>query len=107
MGHLRRVIGVTLRDKQHRSEIPKARDVKPLLRIERSQLCWFGYVSRMSHKNGELIPSGYSLHPLESGPEFVQGPGGVLSPTLLGPVLVRSQQNYLRLLLIVRYFGSS
>jgi len=30
---------VTLRDKEHRSEIGKVRDVKPLLRIERSQLC--------------------------------------------------------------------
>jgi len=39
MGYLRRVLDVTLRDKEHRSEIRKARDVKPLLRIERSQLC--------------------------------------------------------------------
>jgi len=31
-------LGVTLRDKDHRSETRKARDVKPLLRIERSQL---------------------------------------------------------------------
>jgi len=44
------------------------------------------------------------LHPRESGPEVVQGPGGVTtSPTLLGPVLVWShvlvwsQQNYLKL----------
>ena len=48
--------------------------------------------------------SGYSLHPRESGPKFVQRPGSVtISPTLLGPVLVWSQQNYLILLLIVRY----
>ena len=39
MGYLRRVLGVTLRDKEHRSEIRKARDVKALIRIERSQLC--------------------------------------------------------------------
>ena len=39
MGCLRRVLGVALRDKEHRSEIRKAREVKPLLRIERSQLC--------------------------------------------------------------------
>jgi len=38
MGYLRRVLAVTLRDKEHRSEISKARDVKPLLRIDRSQL---------------------------------------------------------------------
>jgi len=39
VGNLRRVLGVTLRNKKHRSEIGKTRDVKPLLRIERSQLC--------------------------------------------------------------------
>jgi len=39
MGYLRRVLGVAIRDKERRSEIGKARDVKPLLRIERSQLC--------------------------------------------------------------------
>jgi len=36
---LRKVLGVTLRDKEHRSEIGIARDVKPLLQIERSQIC--------------------------------------------------------------------
>jgi len=39
MGYLGKVLGVTLRDKEYRSEIRKARDVKPLFRIERSQLC--------------------------------------------------------------------
>ena len=39
MGYLRRVQGVTLCDKEHRSEIREARNAKPLLRIERSQLC--------------------------------------------------------------------
>jgi len=39
MGYLQRVPGVTLRDKEHRSEFGKTRDVTPLLRIERSQLC--------------------------------------------------------------------
>jgi len=29
MGYLRRVLGVTLHDKEHRSDIGKARDVKP------------------------------------------------------------------------------
>jgi len=36
MEHLRRFPGVTLRDKEHRSEIREARNVKPLFRIERS-----------------------------------------------------------------------
>jgi len=39
MGYLRRDLGVTLHDKAHRPEIRKAQDVKPLLRIERSQQC--------------------------------------------------------------------
>ena len=44
----------------------------------------------------------------ESGPKVVQGPGGVTtSPTVLGPVLVWSQRNYLRLLLTLGYFKSS
>jgi len=52
----------------------------------------------------EVSPSGYTLHPRESGPEVVHGPGGMTtSLILLGPVLVWSQQNYLRLLLTVRY----
>jgi len=47
------------------------------------------------------------LNPRESGPEDVKGPGGVTtSPTLLGPVLVLSKQNYLKLLLAVTYFKS-
>jgi len=95
MGYLRRVLCVTLRDKEHRSEIRKAQDVKPLLRIERSQLippC----VQNVPGKNGELSPSGYFLHPQESGPKCVQGPCGVTtSPTSLGSVLVWNQQNYL------------
>jgi len=67
-----------------------------------------GHVSNAPGKNGELSPSGYSLHPRESGPKFVQGPGGIPTfPTFLGPVLVWNQQNYLRFLLIVRYFGFS
>ena len=57
-------------------------------------------------KEWRISPSGYSPHPRESGPEAVQG-GVTASPTLLSPVLVRSQENYVRLLLIVRYFGSS
>jgi len=65
-------------------------------------------VHNVPEKNSKLSPSGYSLHPQESGPKFVQGPGGVTaSLTLLGTVLVWSQQNYLIFLLIVRYFESS
>ena len=48
-GILPRVHGVTLHDKVRRCEIHKTLDVEPLhLRIERSQLRWFGHVSRMT-----------------------------------------------------------
>jgi len=48
------------------------------------------------------------LNSQESGPEIFQGLGGMtLSSTLLGPVLVWSQQNYLKLLLTVRYSKTS
>ena len=47
-------------------------------------------------------------HSQESGLEAVRGLGGVTkSPTLLGPVLMWNQQNYVGLLLNVRYFESS
>jgi len=42
--------GVTLRDKVRSCEILRALDVEPLLRTDRSQLCCFGHVPRMSHK---------------------------------------------------------
>ena len=48
MRFLRRVRGVTMLDKVRSSEIRKSLNVDPLLlRIEKSQLRWFGHVSRM------------------------------------------------------------
>ena len=45
---LRKIEGVTLFNKVRISEIRKSLNIKPLLlRIERSQLRWFGHVSRM------------------------------------------------------------
>ena len=101
---LRRVHDVTLRDKVRSCEISRALNVEALLRIERSQLCCFGHVTRMTTKDWK----GKScwLNPQESCPEVVQGPGVNTSPTLLGPVLVWSQYNYLKLLLTVGYFES-
>jgi len=56
-------------------------------------------VQNVPGNNSGVSPSGYSQHPRESCPKFVQWPGRVtISPTLLGPVLVWIQQNYLRLL---------
>ena len=48
MRFLRRIKGVTLFNKVRSSEIRKSLNIKPVLpRIERSQLRWFGHVSRM------------------------------------------------------------
>ena len=58
---------------------------------------------------GRLVRQALLAKPTAKRPDVVQGLGGITaSPTLLGPVLVRSQQqNYLRLLLTVRYFTFS
>ena len=54
------------------------------------------WVQNIPGKNAELTPPGNRLHPSESGPKFVQGSGGMAtSLTLLGPILVWSQQNWL------------
>ena len=46
-----RIEEVTLFKKVHSSEIRKSLDIEPLfLRIERSQLKWFGHVRRMPHE---------------------------------------------------------
>ena len=48
MRFLQKVEGVTLFNKMRSSEIRKSLNIEPLLlRIERSQLRWFGHVSRM------------------------------------------------------------
>jgi len=77
---LRRVLGVTPPDKEHRSEIRKARDVKSLFRIERSQLRWFGHVSRMPQKRlarQDLLvtPTGKRLRGLQRTrwPDYICG----------------------------------
>jgi len=60
---------------EHRSAIRKAQDVKPLLRIETSQLCQIGHVTRMSPKVcGKLSHSGYRLLPWESSAKCFQRP---------------------------------
>jgi len=42
------------------------------------------YAQNVPGKIGEVSPSGYTLHPRETGPEVVQGPGGVTFPASLG-----------------------
>ena len=71
MGFLRRVHGVTLRDKVRSCEIRKAFSVEPLLQIERSQLRWCNHVSIMSQER--FARQVYWPNPRESGPEVDQG----------------------------------
>jgi len=86
------------------SKIP---DVEPLiLQIERSQLCWFGHVTKMSQKKLSrhvLLATSTGKRP-RSSKDQVEWPK---FPTLLGPVMAWGQQNYHRFLSTVRYFESS
>ena len=64
MRFLRRIEGVTLFNKARSSEIRKSLNIEPLLlRIERSQLRWFGHVSRMPQ---ERLPK-QALHAKAKG----------------------------------------
>jgi len=108
IGYLRIVLGVILRDKEHRSEIRKARDVKPISpNREIPAMLVRPCVQNVPARNGHYVLRATVYTHGESGPKVDQGPGDVtVSPNLLGPALVWSQQNYLRLLLIVSFFGS-
>jgi len=80
---------VTLGENVHSCEIRQAVHVQPLFRIDKSQLCWFRHVSRMSHES--LVKHVLLATPIESSPEVIQGSGGVIaSLTFPGPVLVWS-----------------
>jgi len=86
-------------DKVRSCGICRALNVELLLRIYRSQLCWFGHVSRMPHERlarQVVMAKTTEKRPRPPGPEVVQGPGGVMtSPALLGPLLVWSQDTVL------------
>ena len=51
MGFLRRMSGLTLLDKVESADIRESLNIEVLLlRLERSQLRWYGHVTRMSRK---------------------------------------------------------
>jgi len=103
MGFLRRFHGVKLGDKVRSCKFCKAVSVESLLRIENSS-----FVGSAMCPSNDWRESSYWRNPRESGPEVVQAPGGVTtSHTLLCPVLVWSQQNYLKLLNTVLCLESS
>ena len=93
MGFLRNVHGVTLRNKVRNCEISKVLKVEPLLHIARSQPLWVGHVSKISQHR--LARQVLLATPTGKRPRVRPRTRWVItSPTLLGPVLVWSQQNY-------------
>ena len=78
MFFLRRVHGVTLRDHVRNCETRKSLNVQPLLQIERSQLRWFDYVTKMPRK--DCRGKSCWLHTCDSSPEIDQKPD-TLSPS--------------------------
>ena len=49
--HLHKVRSLSLLDKVKSTDIRQSLNIEPLLlRIERSELCWYGHVTRMSHE---------------------------------------------------------
>jgi len=107
MGYLRRVLGVTLRDKGHRSEIGEARVVKPLLRIERYQLLYVGSVMcpECPGKDWRITSFGLQSTPTEKRPRVRPRTRwrDYISDLAWSRLGVEPAENYLRLLLIVRY----
>jgi len=104
IGFLPRVHGVTLRGKVRNPQSPECRTTSS----ESRGPSYVGSSMCPECPTKDWRGTSCWLSPRESGPEVVQGPGGVTtSPTLLGPVLVWSQQSYLKSLLTVRHFESS
>ena len=64
MGFLRKARGLSLLDKVKSIDIRQSLNIEPLLlRIERSQLLWYGHVTRMFHERKakqlmDALPSG-------------------------------------------------
>ena len=75
MGFLRRVYDVTLRNKVRSCEIRKALKIESLLRIERSQIRWFGHEFTVSQDRLAM----QALLATSTGDAVVQGPGGVIT----------------------------
>jgi len=98
--------GMTPRDKDRNCEISKPVNVEALSKSRDASHVGSVMCPESSRKDWRSTSCWLHLH--ETDPEVDQGPGGVTtSPTLLSPVLVRSQQNYFKLLLVMRYFESS
>jgi len=107
MAFMRKVHGVTLRDKLRSCEVRRAMNVEPLLRIERSQLHWFGHVSRMSQQTlvRQVLPATPTERRPRSWPrtrwsDYISDLAGFRH-------LMWSQQNYRKLLKTVKYFEST
>ena len=77
MGFLRRISGLTLLDKVKSADIRESLNIESLLlRLERSQLRWYGHVTRMSKER--TAKNGSVQHRLVEGLEDVQELDGEL-----------------------------
>jgi len=105
IGFLGRV-QVTLSDKVRSCKIRKALNIEALLRVETSQLRWFGHVTRMPQER-LARPAGYTNG---TGKRPICRPRTRwrdYAPDLAWPRLSVNQENYQSLLKTVRYFHSS
>jgi len=96
--------GVTLRYKVRSCEIRSVLNVEPLLNERIQEYIYVSSARYPECQTEDWWGKSCRLNPRESDAEVVQGLVGVTaSPSLLGHVLVWSQQNYLKLLLTARY----
>jgi len=95
---LRKVHGVTRRDKVRNCEILKAWNVGPL-RVKRPQLRWFSHVTKIPQERARRV---LLTKPKRSTKDHASV---IKFPNLLGPVFVCGQY-YQILLKTVRYFES-
>ena len=94
MGFLRRISGLTSLDKAKSADIREFLDIRSLLlRLQRSQLCWYGHVTRISPK--ELLKNCPVQLRLVEGLEAVPELGGEMTlQILVGIALVSHQSMY-------------
>ena len=106
IGFLRRISGLTLLNKVKSANIRESLNIEPLLlRLERSQLRWYGYVTRMSRKEQ---PKNCSVqHRLVEGLKAVRELDGEITSILVGLALASQQSIYPLLQRIEKLGGSN
>ena len=106
MGFLRRISGLTLLDDVKSADIRESLNIESLLlRLERSQLRWYGHVTRMSQ---EKTAKNCSVqHRLVEGLEAVPELVGEITLKILVGLALASQQSICPLLQRIEMLGDS